>query len=69
MHWSLEKKSELYQLFVAQHEQGVLKVIELAARHGLRLNTAEDAALIAEVDQNSCFRDIFREEAITIKTV
>ena len=59
----------MYQLFVAQPEQGVLKVIELAARHGLRLNTAEVAALITEVDQNSCFRDITWEEAIQIKTV
>ena len=65
----LEKKSELYQLFVAQPEQGVLKVIELAARHGLRLNTTEVAALIAEVNQNSCFRDITWEETIPIKTV
>ena len=31
---SLDEKRELYSLFVANPEQGVLKVMELAANHG-----------------------------------
>ena len=67
--WTLEEKSELYRLFVSQPEQGILKITELAERHGLSLSPAEVAALIAEVDQSSCFRNVTWEEAMPIKTV
>ena len=37
---SLKERRELYRLFVANPEQGVLKVIELAANYGLNLSAA-----------------------------
>ena len=63
---SLDEKRELYRLFVANPEQGVLKVIELAANHGLNLSTAEVAELIADVDQDGHTRDVSWEEAMPI---
>ena len=57
---SLDEKRELYRLFVANPEQGVLKVIELAANHGLNLSAAEVAELIADVDHDARLRSIIR---------
>lgn len=61
---SLDEKRELYRLFVTNPEQGVLKVMELAASHGLNLSAAEVAELIAEVDQDDRSRDVSWEEAM-----
>ena len=61
---SLDEKRELYRLFVASPEQGVLNVIELAAKHGLNLSAAEVSELIAEVDQDCHSRDVSWEEAL-----
>ena len=61
---SLVEKRELYRLFVANPEQGVLKVVELAANHGLNLSAAEVAELIADVDQDGHTRDVSLEEAM-----
>ena len=63
---SLDEKRELYRLFVANPEQGVLKVTELAAKHGLSLSAAEVAELIAEVDQDNLSRDVSWEEAMPL---
>ena len=64
---SLDEKRELYRLFVANPEQGVLKVVELAANHGLNLSAAEVAELIADVDQDGHTRDVSWEEAMPIR--
>ena len=63
---SLDEKRELYSLFVAKPEQGVLKVMELAANHGLNLSAAEVAELIADVDQDGQTRDVSWDEALPI---
>ena len=63
---SLDEKRELYRLFVANPEQGVLKVTELAANYGLSLSAAEVAELIADVDQDGHTRDVPWEEALPI---
>ena len=63
---SLDEKRELYRLFVANPERGVLKVVELAANHGLNLSAAEVAELIADVDQDGHTRDVSWEEAMPI---
>ena len=63
---SLDEKRELYRLFVASPEQGVLHVIELAAKHGLNLSAAEVSELIAQVDQDSLSRDVSWDEAMPI---
>ena len=63
---SLDEKRELYSLFVANPEQGVLKVMELAANHGLNLSAAEVAELIADVDQDGQTRDVSWDEALPI---
>ncbi len=63
---SLDEKRELYRLFVANPEQGVLKVVELAAKHDLNLSAAEVSELIAEVDQENLSRDVSWEEALPI---
>ncbi len=63
---SLDEKRELYRLFVAKPEQGVLKVVELAAKHDLNLSAAEVSELIAEVDQENLSRDVSWEEALPI---
>ena len=63
---SLKERRELYRLFVANPEQGVLKVIELAANYGLNLSAAEVTELIAEVDQDGHTRDVSWEEAMPI---
>ena len=51
-------------MFVTNPEQGVLKVMELAASHGLNLSAAEVTELIAEVDQDDRSRDVSWEEAM-----
>ena len=63
---SLDEKRELYRLFVANPEQGVFNVIELAAKYGLNISAAEVADLIAEVDQDSLSLDVSWEEAMPI---
>ena len=63
---SLDEKRELYRLFVAKPEQGVLNVVELAAKHGLNLSAAEVAELIAEVDQDHLSRDVSWDEAMPL---
>ena len=63
---SLDEKRELYRLFVANPEQGVLKVIELAANHGLNLSAAEVAKFVADVDQDRHTHDVPWEEALPI---
>ena len=63
---SLDEKRELYRLFVANPEQGVLKVMELAAKHGLNLSAAEVAELIADVDQDGHTRNVSWDEALPI---
>ena len=63
---SLGEKRELYQIFVANPEQGVLRVMELAADHGLVFSAAEVAELIADVDQDGHTRDVSWEEAMPI---
>ena len=64
---SLDEKRELYRLFVANPEQGVLKVIELAESHCLNLSAAEVAELVAEVDQDNLSRDVPWEEAMPLE--
>ena len=61
---SLEEKRALYRLFISNPEQGILKVMNLAARHGLDLSAAEVAELIAEVDQDDHSRNVPWEEAL-----
>ena len=63
---SLGEKRELYQIFVANPEQGVLKVMELAADHGLVLSAAEVAELIADVDNDGLTRDVSWDVALQI---
>ena len=63
---SLGEKRELYQIFVANPEQGVLRVMELAADHGLVLSAAEVAELIADVDHDGQTRDVSWDEALQI---
>lgn len=63
---SLDEKRELYRLFVANPEQGVLKVMELAAKYGLNLSAAEVSELIADVDQDGLSLDVSWEEAMPI---
>lgn len=65
-HLSLDEKRELYRLFVANPEQGVLKVVELAESHGLNLSAAEVAELIADVDQDGHTREVSWDEAMPI---
>ena len=64
---SLDEKRELYRLFVANPQQGVLKVMELAANHGLNLSAAKVAELIADVDQDGHTREVSWEEALPIQ--
>jgi hypothetical protein len=66
---SLEEKRALYRLFISNPEQGILKVMDLAARHGLDLSAAEVAELIAEVDQDDRSRDVSWEEALPTKKI
>ena len=66
---SLDEKRELYRLFVAKPEQGVLKVVELAAKYGLNLSAAEVSELIAQVDQGSLSRDLSWDEVMPISPV
>ena len=66
---SLEEKRALYRLFISNPEQGILKVMDLAARHGLDLNAAEVAELIAEVDQDDHSRNVSWEEALPTKKI
>ena len=61
---SLDEKRELYRLFVGNPKQGVLKIIDFAAQHGLKLSAAGVAELIAEVDQDHRSRDVSWEEAM-----
>lgn len=63
---SLDEKRDLYRLFVANPEQGVLKVIALAEHHGLNLSATEVAEFIAEVDQDGQTRDVSWAEAMPI---
>ena len=63
---SLNEKRELYRTFVGDPKQGVLKVIELAANHGLNLSAAEVAEFIADIDQDGHTRDVSWEEALLI---
>jgi hypothetical protein len=66
---SLEEKRALYRLFISNPGQGILKVMDLAARHGLDLSAAEVAELIAEVDQDDRSRDVSWEEALPTKKI
>ena len=66
---SLEEKRALYRLFISNPEQGILKVMDLAARHGLDLSAAEVAELIAEVDQDDHSRNVPWEEALPTKKI
>ena len=61
---SLDEKRELYRLFVGNPQQGVLKIVDFAARHGLNLSAADVAELIAEVDQDDRSRDVSWDEAL-----
>ena len=61
---SLDEKRELYRLFVAKPQHGVLKIMDFAAQHGLNLSAAEVTELIAEVDQDDRSRDVSWEEAL-----
>ena len=61
---SLDEKRELYRLFVGNPQQGVLKIMDFAARHGLNLSAADVAELIADVDQDDRSRDVSWEEAL-----
>ena len=54
---SLDEKGEL-TVCLCQPRTGVLKVIELAANHGLNLSAAEVAEFIADVDQDGHTRDV-----------
>ena len=59
----------MYRLFVNNPEQGVLKVMDLAARHGLDLSAAEVGELIVEVDQDDHSRNVPWEEALPTKKI
>ena len=59
----------MYRLFVNNPEQGVLKVMDLAAWHGLDLSAAEVAELIAEVDQDDHSSNVSWEEALPTKKI
>ena len=61
---SLDEKRELYRLFVDNPQQTVLKIMDIATRHGLNLSADEVAELIAEVDQDDRSRDVSWEEAL-----
>ena len=48
------EKREIQRIFVANTEQGELRVMELAAAHGLDLSAADVADLIADSERKCC---------------